>query len=247
MTSNEVFDDGSDIKEKKRLKMRETKLYFSMDTQDAIIRFQAEEDEDIKSKIYELEILPAFDKLAENLIFMYGFTGIENYDTLKSDCVTFLYEKLPKYDHTKGHKAFSYFNVVAKHWLIIRAKSRTTMLKRSISIDDNVQSVEARLVETDGHKVTPDRNILANERTQEITKLLLKIKSRVNNENELRCIDAIITLFNNIDKLDFLNKRAVFVYLRELSGLDPKKLTVAMSVIKRHYKKYSNSDDFNIF
>ena len=69
------------------------------------------------------------------------------------------------------------------------------------------------------------------------------IKNKVTNANEKLCIDAIITLFNNIDDLDFLNKRAIFVYLREISGLNPKQLSVAMSNIRKNYKEIIKSND----
>ena len=48
---------------------------------------------------------------------------------LKSDCVSFLYETLEKFDPSKGSKAFSYFNVVAKNWLIIQSKKRVKNFK----------------------------------------------------------------------------------------------------------------------
>ena len=78
--------------------------------------------------------------------------------------------------------------------------------------------------------------------------LLVKIKNRLSNQNEIACVNAIITLFAKIEELDFLNKRAVFVYMRELSNLTPKQLSVAMSNIRKHYKEIVKSnDDFNVF
>ena len=40
------------------------------------------------------------------------------------------------------------------------------------------------------------------------------------------CAQAIRTVFVNIDNLDFLNKRAIYVYVREISGLTSKQLSV---------------------
>ena len=72
-----------------------------------------------------------------------------------------------------------------------------------------------------------------------------KIRDKVTNANEKLCIEAIISLFNNINDLDFLNKRAVFVYLRELSGLNAKQLSVAMSSIRKHYREISKTGSGN--
>jgi len=106
---------------------------------------------------------------------------------------------------------------------------------------------EKKIVEL--HRVAPDPDemMILRDRPQVILKLLKEIKSRVTNENEIVCIDSIITIFESVDDLDFLNKRAIFVYIRELSGLSPKQLSIAMSMIRKHYKELSKSDSFRIF
>ena len=69
----------------------------------------------------------------------------------------------------------------------------------------------------------------------EIFKVLSEIKKRITRDNEKLCLGAIKTVFENIDNLDFLNKRAIYVYVREISGLNSKQLSVAMSKIRKHY------------
>ena len=55
-----------------------SKLYFDASTHDAILRFQKSDSDEERDKIYTSEILPAFDKLAENLIFISGlYKGID--------------------------------------------------------------------------------------------------------------------------------------------------------------------------
>ena len=179
------------------LKRKKKKPYFGKVEHNAIIKYQECNCQNHKNSIYEKEIRPAFTKLTENLIFIHGFASDkENFNILKSDCISFLYETLQKFDPYKGSKAFSYFNVCAKNFLIIQNKK-----KKKIIFD-----------------------------------LISEIKSKSNNANEKKCIDAITTIFKNIEQLDYLNKRAIFVYLRELSGLNAKQLSVAMSNIRKHYK-----------
>jgi len=92
-----------------RRRKKRGKPYFDKNTHNAIVRYQDTEDVKIKNEIYIKEILPAFDKLAENLIFIHGFIktiDTHSYENLKSDCVSFLYETLHKFDHTRGSKAF---------------------------------------------------------------------------------------------------------------------------------------------
>ena len=100
-------------------KSSKIKQYFNEDTQLAIEEFQSTESTEEKHKIYDARIRPAFEKLAENLIFIYKFTALhQGYEGLKNDCVSFMYETLYKFDASRGTKAFSYFNVVAKNFLI---------------------------------------------------------------------------------------------------------------------------------
>ena len=77
--------------------------------------------------------------------------------------------------------------------------------------------------------------------------LMEEIRKKLKTDNEIACMNAIFTLFDRIEDLDLLNKRAVFVYMRDLSDLNPKQLSVAMSIIRKHYKELVKSDDFDIF
>lgn len=225
---------------------QKTKLYFTKDTQEAIFDYQRCVDIVERDKIYRLRIKPAFDKLTENLIFMHGFKGKEAYDMLKSDCVTFLFEKMGRFDPEYGAKAFSYFNIVAKRWLINQSKSRVTSIKRHVSVDDNytLKPAERSMIEDHDTVCAPDEKMLFDEKFTEVKTILQRIKLKVSNKNEMRCIDAIMQVFNHVDELDLLNKRAIFVYLRTISGLSPKHLTVALSSIKKHYRAIAKSDEF---
>ena len=115
-------------KVKKKIRRRpgqKRNMYFTEDTQAAIVKYQTTEKTEEKQAIYLKDIQPAFDKLVENLIFVYGFkTSYDTFAELKSDCISFLYESLYKWSPEKGTKAFSYYNVVAKNWLIIRSRQQ---------------------------------------------------------------------------------------------------------------------------
>ena len=90
---------------------------------------KCEKCENKRKEIYIEKIYPAFSKLVENLIYIHGFcSDTLPYEILKNDCVNFLFESILKFDHNKGSKAFSYFNVVAKNWLIINSKKDMDIL-----------------------------------------------------------------------------------------------------------------------
>ena len=243
------------MKKKKRVIRRrpgvKRNMYFTADTQASIVQYQDSTCEKEKHKIYEKEILPALDKLAENLIFIYGFmTPGQPVENLKNDCVTFLYETLYKFDEARGTKAFSYFNVVAKNWLIINSRRNQKNNRRHVSISDPNSLSAAEKMDLANYDVapSPDDVLIKDNLRTEIMSVLEEIKKRVTGENESACIDAVITIFSTIDQLDFLNKRAIFVYVRDISGLNPKQLSVSMSIIRKHYRELVGPDrKFNLF
>ena len=225
-------------------------LYFNEETHNSIIKFQGMECPKERETIYVSKIFPAFDKLVENLIFIHGFqSSHSSYEDLKSDCVVFLYETLNKFDHTRGTKAFSYFNVVAKNWLIIKSKQRTKQIRRQVSLDDPLSISRRDMGAIESYKVIPpqDTDMIKRESMENLFSLMTEIKQKLSGENELACIDAIITLFEKIDDIDLLNKRAIFVYLRDISNLNPKQLSIAMSSIRKHYKSLVKQGEFDIF
>jgi hypothetical protein len=233
---------------KKRIKRRPGKsghMYFSDETQEAIIEFQGQEEEKKRNEVYVTRIHPAFDSLVENLIMIYGFTSPgESVEETKSDCISFLYSSLNKWSPDKGTRAFSYFNVVAKNFLIANTRKSIKRNNRHVSIDqelgnDIVSLNQSSDVESYSVAPSPDDVLIEKNRRNEIMEVLLEIENVVEAEHEQACIKAIISIFEKIDDLDFLNKRAIRVYVRDISGLTSKKLSSAMTSIKAHYREIS--------
>ena len=234
---------------KKVIKRRKgkSKLYFTADTQQAIEDWQAAEEQPVRDELYTVQILPAFDKLAENLILIYGFAkGRHSFDALKNDCITFLYETLHKFDASRGTKAFSYFNVVAKNWLILNTRKRKKVYDNSYPIHEleSFNSFDRSTIVNYQTADAPEDIMIQSERRDEIQEILKKLKSQVENQNDVKCIDAILIVFAKIDDLDLLNKRAIYVYIREISGLNSKQLSTSMSTIRKLYRQIKNEELF---
>lgn len=229
-------------------KKNDLKLYFHSGTHDAIVRFQGEEDLPVRDKIYTEEILPAFTKLVENLIFIHGANTHVSLDEFRNDCISFLYEKLKKFDASRGTKAFSYFNVVAKNWIIVRMRQKIKHTKKHINIDDKTIVPEIELIDIS----EPTFEIYGSAgkkvvQAEQLELMFEEINDRVEQEHERLCMQAIVRLFQNIDEIDFFNKRAVFVYIREMTNLNTKQISTAMSSIKKHYRETMAECNFDIF
>ena len=231
------------------------RMYFNAGTQAAIVAYQKAagpepEKKKERDRLYVKEIMPAFEKLVENLINIHKFTSLhDTYDDLKNDCVNFLFETIGKFDATRGTNAFSYFNVVAKNWLIIKTKQKSQRIKRSVSLDDpEALSVNEQRIVEDHSTVPAQDELLMNEHSAKaVVTLLYEIRAKVKTENELACINSIITIFENIDDIDLLNKSAILLYMRELSGLSPKQLTTTMQTVKKHYRRLKIDPKFKLF
>ena len=233
------------IEEDSRKAAKLTKMYFSADTQDSIVAYQNASGKKEKNELYVKRIMPAFEKLAENLINIHKFTSLyDSYEDLKMDCVNFLFETIHKFDADRGTNAFSYFNVVAKNWLIIKTKQGAQKVKRNVYIDDpdSLSKAETKMIEE--YQVVPAMQVESEEDNphKDMLELFYDIRAKVKTPNELSCINSIITIFENIDEIDLLNKSAILLYMRELSGLSPKQLTSTIQIIKKHYKKMKNFD-----
>jgi len=214
-------------------------LYFGPEVQSSMDKYKLQTCEIEKAKIYTQEILPAFNKLVENLIYIYGFSKGGSFSELKSDCVCFLYENMHKFDSARGTKAFSYFNVVARNWLIIKSKSATKNGNRIISIEDSgrLSMNDKKVIANHSIAHSPDDIILAEGKNDRILEVLGIIEKKLTEKYEKEVMTSLKLIFQNINDIDLLNKRAVFLYIREISGVDQKKLSLAMSVIRRHYKE----------
>ena len=194
--------------------------------------------------------MPAFEKLVENLINIHKFSGLhDTYEDLKNDCVNFLFETIHKFNPSMGTNAFSYFNVVAKNWLIIKTKQKAQRGRRDVSIDDpkGLSTNEMQVIEERSMVPAQDFFLENNENIANVLKLMYEIRSRVKVENELLCINSVITIFENINDIDILNKSAILLYIRELSGLSPKQLTTSMQAVKKHYNKLKVEQKFDLF
>ena len=125
---------GSPTPKKKRGR-KSTRMYFTHDTELAIGEYLASEHEATRNKIFNDRINYSFYKLAENLIhtFKFYYTEVESLEDLKHEVVCFLLEKLHYFDPTKGSKAFSYFSIVGKNYLILY--NNTNYKKKKIKAD----------------------------------------------------------------------------------------------------------------
>lgn len=225
---------------------KKSNYYFTKETQKYIVAFQNAKTDREKNRLYESHIHPAFTELVTNLITVYNYKSFgEEMSHFKSDCVSFLFETIYKWDESKGTKAFSYFNVVAKNWLTIQSRRLYKNYKRNCDIQNNEELTKEERAFLANHEFHDDQEDIIDDRPEMLIGMFFAIdliEDEITSAKDKLCLEAIRHLYNNIEKIQFFNKRAIFVYLREISGLNSTELSCSLSRIRKVYRKYVGKD-----
>ena len=212
---------------------RTKRKYFTKVHEDAIVKYCATEDRWEKEQLYIEFIHPAFDELVDKIIYTYKFTTLPNVDYLREECKAWLVTILDKYDPNKGSKAFSYFSVVTKNWFIHKVKKTTKKLKTETNIDDYHHSEEALMSRIPYEE---DRN--RNEFVHHFRDSLDKWHGAAEKENEIKVINAIKVLFEHSDDIEIFNKKAIYLYMREITDLNTKQIATVLGKLKIRYRGF---------
>ena len=62
-------------------------------------------------------------------------------------------------------------------------------------------------------------------------------------QNEKAVLDAVRVLLHNIEDIEIFNKKAVYLYLRELTGLNTKQVVNNLNKLRDKYKTFKNKWD----
>ena len=224
----------NDVKEeiKKIVKKKKRKVYFGQEVQDAIIEYNSVERSSEKNIIYGTRIHAAFDKLAENIINTFKFTYFDDpFVDVKHEVVAFMVMNMHKYDHSKGSKAFSYFSVVAKNYLILHNNNNYKKLKTHDGMDV-----------LDRHRAS-DNSYESDfvTFTNEIVKYFdSNMNSIFKKDRDLRIGYAIVDLIKQREEIENFNKKAIYILIREMTDVETAHITSVVNTLKKHYKKILN-------
>jgi len=212
--------------------------YFTLDTQQAILDYRLETSMAIRNKIFNEKIYYAFYKLAENIIhtFKFYYTEVDNINELKHEVIAFLLEKLHLYNQDKG-KAYSYFGTIAKRYLIVYNNNNYKRLKGKATVEE---------VDTD-KTITNELLLTQPDHFEEVNFIDLYIKVVDNNlldlfpkPQEARVGDAILELFKRRENIDIFNKKALFIYIKEITDAPTPVITKVIKVLKEIYREMHN-------
>ena len=218
------------------------KNYFTQETEDAIVLYNKTEDPAVRSKIYDEGIHYAFFKLTQNIIHTFKFyhTEVENIEDLQHEIITFLLSKIHLFDNTKGTKAYSYFGTIVKRWLILynekNYKKKITSIPVS-TLDD--EGSESYVMEEHN---SPSDKLSANDKLSLFMDLYVEyctsnIYKLFPKDEDAKIADAILELFRKRENLEVFNKKALYIYIREIIDVKTPKITKITEKLFDIYKR----------
>lgn len=221
-------------------KAKKKNLYFTKDHEEAIVKYAQTNDIKIRTELYIDWIEPAFSEMVDKIIYTYKFTNLPNIEVLKDECKIWLTTILDKYDPNKGSKAFSYFSVITKNWFIHKVKKTTQENKREVQLDQIPKNVEIRqftvVNEYESKRIEKEfwMNFWEEVNSWETSNM---------KPNEEKVYEAIRLIFSNPDRIDIYNKKAIYFYIREITGLNTKQVVNNLNKMRVKYRVFKKKWD----
>lgn len=224
---------------KKRGRKPSKKQYFTQETQDYLQVYLDSQTQREKDVIFEKYLYYPFYKLAENLIhtFKFYYTEVDNLEDLKHEVIIVLLEKLQQgyYNPSKG-KAFSYFSIIGKNWLILYNNANYKKKKQSADLKD-VDEDPIILKSLGREEVKKDKFDFVELLIKYMDKHMFRIFKKPTDQ---KVADAVMLLFKRRENLEIFNKKALYIYIREITDVDTPQITKVVKVLKKYHKKLYN-------
>lgn len=219
----------------KRTRKSDNKHYFNKTHEEAIVEYITTKDQKRRNDLYIECIGPVFRELVEKIVYTYKFTNLPNIDSLREECEVYLSTILSKFDPSKGSKAYSYFSVIAKHWFIHKVKKNAKQLREETQFEEIDKNIEIEYL-TIYNNYVPDR-----VKSEFLTKLWDEIEvweMQSLKPNEKKVLQAIKILLKEPDAIEIFNKKAIYLYIREITNLNTKQVATNLNKLKLDYSSF---------
>ena len=183
---------------------------------------------------------PAFDEMVDKIVYTYKFTTLPNVDVLREECKVYLITILDKFDASKGSKAFSYFSVITKNWFIHQVKRRSKRQRTEVGFESIPADLQLKYVAVyNPYTKEREQYEFANRLKQEIHSW----EHPNMKPNEEKVLNAVKILFENAEDIEIFNKKAIYLYLREITGLNTKQVVSNLNKMKLKYGSFRKKWD----
>ncbi len=202
--------------------------YFNQETEDAIIEYNKSMDDILKNRLYSDKIERSFFKLAENIYntFKFSYFDSEPEDVMQ-EVVSFMVLNMHKFKEGRG-KAFSYFSVMAKNYLILKNNNNYKRFNKTELLSDLEDTVEIP-----DDFATQQHNDDIREFSRNMIEFWENNITRVFKKERDICIaDSILELFRRVETIENFNKKALYLLIRERTGYKTQHITKVINKMK---------------
>jgi len=227
-------------------KKKPSSNYFTKITDIAIIAYNRAESSVLREKIYRRFIYPAFMKLTENIINKMKPDYIDSsFMDLQTDLVTHLTSKLDKFKPDSG-KAYSYYTRTSFNYLIAENQKAYAKLKNDTEELD-VDEQRNVLIEIHNDEMRDTLKYFMDAYIKHCYKNLNYIFT---NQSDIHVADSILHIFESREIIEDFNKKALYILVRERTGLLTNNITRVVKVLKdiyvRKFKEYEQDNFVNL-
>jgi hypothetical protein len=217
--------------------------YFTEETEKAIVEYNNCQNPAIRSRIYAERIHYPFFKLTQNVIhtFKFYYTDVENLEDLQHEVIIHLLDKIHMFKPEKGSKAYSYFNMITKNYLIHYNNNNYKALLKTQKLGD---------LKNSDSLIYDEGRFLQKENLSEFVKRFSQFYSEEKNlglyfsdKEETKITLCVLELFDRVEYLDSIfekiNKKALYLYIREITDLKSQKVSRTINKFNTlFYKEY---------
>ena len=216
-----------------------SKNYFTHETELAIVKYNGLDpikDEKKRSELYNNEIHYPFFKLTQNIIHTFKFyhTEVENLEHLQHEIIVFLLSKIHLFDPSRGAKAYSYFGTIVKRWLILYNTKNYQKKVKKLPIDDLTKNGSTHTYNMEDGKIKSELDKYVDLFVDYVSKNIFTLFPK---KNDAQIADAILELFRKREDLTIFNKKALYIYIREMVDVKTPKITKISNQLHIIFKK----------
>lgn len=185
--------------------------YFTKEIENSIVDYINTDDDALRQELFTA-VRPALIKIIESIInkyrhrFPYIVYDDDSFERLKQECLAHIIDKMSTYSPDKG-KAFSYFSVIVKHYLIGENQKQYKRLKTHVSDDE--------YPEDDGVD-----ELNTTDDIKEFIPLMVDFFRKYqtiifNGSVEYTISNAVIELFERSETIENFNKKFLYILIQE--------------------------------
>jgi uncharacterized protein YerC len=171
-------------------------------------------------------------KLTENIINKVKPDYIDSsFQDLQTDLVTYLTARLDKFNPEAG-KAYSYYTRTSFNYLIAENQKGYTKIKND-ALELNID--EQRNVITEMHNADM-RETLEEFMDAYIQYCYDNLNYIFSNPTDIHVADSVLHIFETRENIENFNKKALYIYIRERTGLETTNITRVIKTLKQIYE-----------